>query len=230
MKILIIEDDHEIVEVISLAFQIRWPEVQLVSTNLGHAGVEMVEKEKPDIVILDLGLPDFSGFDVLKEIRTFSMVPIIILTVRGEESDIVKGLEWGADDYMVKPFRQLELLSRIKALTRRAGRPSEERQLVHGGLTFDPATRQLFNGQKEIDITRAESYVLHHLMRNAGRVVTYSDLAEAVWGENYPDAANALKIYILRLRQKLEEDPGQPRLILTKSGVGYQLAKPDSPA
>ncbi|MFC1860183.1 response regulator transcription factor [Chloroflexota bacterium] len=111
MKVLIIEDDPEIVEVISLAFQIRWPEVKLVSTNLGEKGVELVESESPDVVILDLGLPDISGYDVLKEIRAFSTVPILILTVRGEETDVVRGLEWGADDYMVKPFRQLELLS-----------------------------------------------------------------------------------------------------------------------
>ncbi|MDD4877120.1 MAG: response regulator, partial [Dehalococcoidales bacterium] len=101
MKVLIIEDDREIVEVISLAFDIRWPEANIVSTHLGGKGVELVESEAPDIVILDLGLPDTSGYDVLKEIRTFSSVPVLILTVRGEESDVVKGLEWGADDYMV---------------------------------------------------------------------------------------------------------------------------------
>ena len=98
MKVLVVEDDSEIIEVISLAFEIRWPESQLVSTHLGRRGVEMVESENPDVVIIDLGLPDISGFDVLKEIRTFSSVPVIILTVRGEEADVVKGLEWGADD------------------------------------------------------------------------------------------------------------------------------------
>ena len=227
MKVLIIEDDREIIEVISLAFQIRWPEVKLVSTHLGEKGVELVEQENPDFIILDLGLPDTSGFDVLKEVRTFSSVPILILTVRGDETDIVKGLEWGADDYMVKPFRQLELLSRIKALTRRVDRSGAETPLVWGELSFDPSTRQLFYGQKEIELTRTEGYVLHNLMKNAGRVVTYSALAEAVWGEDYPDAANALKVYILRLRQKLEADPSQPKLILNKAGIGYLLAKPD---
>lgn len=126
MKILIIEDDQEIVDAVSLAFQIRWPEDNLVSTHLGEKGLEMVESENPDVVILDLGLPDISGFEVLKQTRLFSDVPILILMVRADEADIVKGLEWGADDYVVKPIRQLELLSRIKALTRRKVPLAEE--------------------------------------------------------------------------------------------------------
>ena len=119
MKVLIIEDDRDIVDVIKLAFDIRWPDAKIVSTHLGERGIELVEEESPDVVILDLGLVDVSGFDALKRIRMFSNVPVLILTVRAEESDIVRGLEWGADDYMVKPFRQLELLSRIRALVRR---------------------------------------------------------------------------------------------------------------
>ncbi len=227
MKVLIIEDDHEIVEVISLAFQIRWPGVKFVSTHLGEKGVGLVESENPDVVILDLGLPDISGFDVLKGIRAFSDVPVLILTVRGDESDVVKGLEWGADDYMVKPFRQLELLSRIKALTRRASPSDRETPLVYGKLSFDPSTRQLSYGQREINLTRTEGIILHSLMRNAGQVATHSTLAEAVWGEDYPDATSAIKVHILRLRQKLEVDSSQPKLILTKAGIGYLLAKPD---
>ncbi len=227
MKVLIIEDDREIVEVISIAFQIRWPEVKVVSTHLGDRGVELVENESPDVVILDLGLPDINGFDVLKEIRAFSDVPILILTVRSDEADIVKGLEWGADDYMVKPFRQMELLSRIRALTRRGSPSGRETPLVYGNLSFDPSTRQLIYGQREIDLTRTEGIILNSLMINVNQVVTHSTLAEAVWGEDYPDATNALKVHILRLRQKLEVDPSRPKLILTKSGIGYLLAKPD---
>ena len=227
MKILIIEDDREIVEVMSLAFQIRWPEVELVSTNLGEKGVGLVESEKPDAVILDLGLPDISGYNVLKEIRTFSDVPVLILTVRGEESDVVKGLEWGADDYMVKPFRQLELLSRIKALTRRGSSSNKEELLVRGELSFNSSTRQLYYNQREINLTRTESIILYSLMRNSGQVVTHATFAEALWGEDYPDATNALKVHILRLRQKIEVDSSQPKLILTKIGIGYILAIPD---
>ena len=227
MKVLIIEDDREIVEVISLAFQIRWSEVKVVSTHLGDKGVELLESETPDVVILDLGLPDMSGFDVLKEVRTFSEVPILILTVRGEEADVVRGLEWGADDYMVKPFRQLELLARIRALTRRAVSWEKETPLVCGELSFDPSTRQLFYGQREIALTRTEGAILYNLMRNVGQVVPYHRLAESVWGEDYPDATDSLRVYIRRLREKLEVEPSDPQIILTKTSVGYLLAKPE---
>jgi two-component system response regulator VicR len=225
MKVLVIEDDREIVEIITLAFEIRWPDVNLISTHLGENGIQLVEDENPDIVIIDLGLPDISGFDVLKEIRTFSKVPILILTVRGEEADIVKGLEWGADDYMTKPFRQLELLSRIRALTRRAGSIDDEEPLVCGELRFNPVTRQLLYGKTEINLTRTEGSILHFLMKNAGRVATYSSLAEAVWGEDYPDSVESLRVYIRRLREKIEPDPDNPQIILTKMGVGYMLSK-----
>ena len=227
MKVLVIEDDQAIVEAISLVFQLSWSETKLVSTHLGERGIELAESENPDVVILDLGLPDISGFEVLKQIRLFSTVPILILTVRSDEADIVKGLEWGADDYVVKPFRQLELLSRIKVVTRRREPSVGEAYLVCGQLRFDPSTWQLFYGEKEINLTRTEGSILNHLIKNAGRVVTHSGLAEAVWGVDYPDAADSLRVHIRRLRTKLEADPGHPQIILTKAGVGYLLAKPD---
>lgn len=225
MKILLIEDDKEIIDAISLAFQIRWPEAKVVSTRLGEKGVELVESEAPDIVILDLGLPDISGFEVLRQIRLFSHVPTIILTVRQDEADIVKGLEWGADDYITKPFRQLEFLARVKALIRRQS-PEEEESLVCGPLRLDVTSGQLYYDRKEIVLTVTESHILGHLMKNAGRVVTHSSLAEAVWGDDYPGAADSLKVHIRRLREKIEADPSHPQLILTRTGVGYFLAKP----
>ena len=226
MKVLLIEDDREIVDAISLAFQIRWPEAQMVSTRLGEKGVELAESEAPDIVVLDLGLPDISGFEVLRQIRLFSNVPTIILTVRAEEADVVKGLEWGADDYIVKPFRQLELLARVKALIRRQG-PSEEEPLDYGSLRLDVTSGTLNYGGKEINLTVTESHILSHLMKNAGRAVTHSSLAEAVWGDDYPGATDSLKVHIRRLREKIEADPSHPQLILTRTGVGYLLVKPE---
>ena len=225
MKVLIIEDDGEIVEAISLAFQIRWPEAGVVSTRLGEKGISLVETESPDIVILDLGLPDINGFEVLRQIRLFSRVPIIILTVRADEADIVKGLEWGADDYIVKPFRQLEFLARVKALIRRQS-PEEEEILVSGPMRLDPTTGQLHYDRKEIALTISESRIFGHLMKNAGRIVTHSSLAEAVWGNDYPGSADSLKVHIRRLREKVEANPSNPQVILTKTGVGYFLAKP----
>ena len=226
MKVLIVEDDPQIIEAVSLAFQIRWPEAELVSTQDGERSVDMVESERPDVVILDLGLPDISGYEVLKRIRLFSDVPVLILTVRSDEADIIKGLEWGADDYMTKPFRQLELLARVKSLMRRRIPVGGEQPLVCGQLHFNPVTFQLFNGEKEISLTRTEGIILHQLMKNAGQIIDHSTLAEAVWGEDYHDATQSLKVYIRRLREKLETDPSQPLLILTKPGIGYILAKP----
>jgi len=226
MKVLLVEDDKEIVDAISLAFQIRWPEATLISTRLGQKGAELVETESPDIVILDLGLPDISGFEVLQQIRLFSQVPTIILTVRSEESDVVKGLEWGADDYITKPFRQLELLARVKALIRRrAG--GEEESIVFGSLRLDPTTGQLYYNGREIALTVTETHIIGHLMKNGGRAVTHASLAEAVWGDDYPGAADSLKVHIRRLREKVEEDPSHPKLILTRTGIGYFMARPD---
>jgi two-component system response regulator VicR len=225
MKVLLIEDDREIVDAISLAFKIRWPEATLLSTRLGQKGVELVESESPDIVILDLGLPDINGFEVLQQIRLFSQVPTIILTVRSDEADIVKGLEWGADDYITKPFRQLEFLARVKALIRRQG-ATEMETLSYGPLRLDTTIGQLNYNGKDIPLTVTESHIMAHLMRNGGRAVTHSSLAEAVWGDDYPGAADSLKVHIRRLREKIEEEPSRPQLILTRTGVGYFLARP----
>lgn len=226
IKVLIVEDDEEIKEIVSLALEINWPELKLISARLGKTGVELVAGESPDLVILDLGLPDTSGFGVLREIRAFSNVPILILTVRGDEADIVRGLEAGADDYMTKPFRQVELLSRMRALTRRA-HPASEEALAYGGLSFDPPTGQLSHGRARTTLTRIEGQVLSHLMKDAGQVSTYSALTEAIWGMGRQEETETLRVYIQRLRQKIEADPEQPQIILASPGIGYSLAKAD---
>ncbi|MFC2033539.1 response regulator transcription factor [Chloroflexota bacterium] len=224
MKLLIIEDDEEIIEAISLAFQIRWSEAHIVSTHNGRKGVELVETEMPDVVILDLGLPDISGFDVLKQIRQFSQVPIIIVTVLAEEAAIIKGLEWGADDYIIKPFRQLELLARIKAQIPRKNQ-DEETQVISGSFKLNSVTGQLSHLEREVSLTITETSILSHLMKNAGYVVTHSSLAEVVWGDDYPGAADSVKVHIRRLREKIEENPSNPQFIITKSGIGYLFSK-----
>ncbi|MDD5287814.1 MAG: response regulator transcription factor [Dehalococcoidales bacterium] len=226
MTILIIEDDKEITEVIRLALEIRWPEAKLVTTHLGNEGVRLTESEKPDVVLLDLGLPDTSGYDVLKEIRTFTNVPVLILTVRGEEADIIRGLEWGADDYMIKPFRQMELLARIRALVRRGAPALSGKTIVCGELSFNPETRQTFFRQEEIELTNTEGIILYELMKNTGQVVPHSRLAEVVWGGELPTSTESLRVYIRRLREKIETDPQNPRIIVTKSGIGYSLNEP----
>jgi DNA-binding response OmpR family regulator len=221
MKILIIEDNADIIETISVILGVRWPEVEIVTAGLGGKGLELAKKEKLDVIILDIGLPDISGYDVLKQIRVFSRVPVLILTVKREEVDIVKGLESGADDYLIKPFHKLELLARIWALVRRSNSDLLEEVLVSGNLRYNHASRQVFLGQKEIPVTVTEGNILRELLNNGGRVVTYSRLAEAVWGEDYQNANEALWVYIRRLRKKIEENPEDPQRILTKPGIGY---------
>ena len=227
-KVLIIEDDDAIVSFVRLAFKMRWSEAELLSARLGEEGLDLVESENPALVILDLGLPDIDGFEVLRQIRLFSSVPVVILTVSSDEADMVRGLELGADDYIVKPFRQLELLARLKAQLRRQVPPDEEVPIVCGPLRLDPSTFELTYGGKQISLTLIEGRIMRHLMQNVGHVVTHSRLGEVIWGEDYPGAIDSLRVYVRHLREKLEADPGNPKLILTKVGVGYLLAKTDN--
>jgi two-component system KDP operon response regulator KdpE len=229
MKVLMVEDDAQIVDSVAWAFRMRWPDVEFLSTESGEKGVSMARDTRPDLVILDLGLPDISGFDVLKGIRLFSGLPIIILTARKDEFDIVKALEAGADDYLVKPFRQMELLSRIKALLRRSANITTESALTAGELKLSPATGILHFQNREIPLTRTEELIMSKLMQNPGGVITYATLAETLWNDYYPDCVAALRVYIRQLRQKIETDVDNPKIILNKHGVGYMLMAP-SPA
>lgn len=226
LTVALIEDDNEIVEAVTLTFKIRWPQATFLSTPSGEEGIALVEKNSPDLVILDLGLPDTSGFNVLKEIRRFSHVPVIILTARGEEADIVRGLELGADEYIVKPFRQMELLARVKAIMRRHETSGEELPLTVGGMSLGPSVRDLTLNGRRVSLTRTEGIVLSQLMRSVGHPVSHATLAKALWGEEYPGAAESLKVYVRHLREKIEENPSDPKLLLTRIGAGYQLAKP----
>ena len=226
MKVLIIEDDAGVVEVVTRCFEMRWPGVTVLSTGEGVKGTELVEAELPDIVILDLGLPDIEGFEVLHQIRRFSDVPIFILTVRDQKSDIARGLESGADDYLTKPFDYIEFLARVKAVLRRSGMAEFGRgePFQSGNLWIDFSTREVHLGGKVVKLSPIEYSLLSHLARNAGRVVTHRALLEKVWGSEYTTATDYLKVYIQRLRVKLCDNPSVPNLILTERGVGYKLA------
>ncbi len=231
MKALIIEDAPDIVETISLCFELRWPEVEVISTAEGNKGLTLAETESPDIIILDLGLPDSDGFEVLKSIRSFSNVPIIIVTVRGDEIDRVRGLEMGADDYITKPFSHLELLARMKAVLRRTSKPELQAHKGHfhsPRLTIDFATRTVTVNDQPVRLTPTEYNLLHYLVLNEGTVLTHWALLEKVWGEEYTDSPEYLKVYIQRLRNKLEEDPTNPQLLISERGVGYKFVRPPS--
>ncbi|KTB48292.1 response regulator transcription factor [Dehalogenimonas alkenigignens] len=226
MKVLVIEDDPDVAEFITLALGIGWPGVEIELAESGEKGVELVGKNHPDVVTVDLGLPGMNGFEAIKSIRTFSRVPIIVLTVRGEERDIVRGLELGADEYVVKPFGQMELIARIRALMRRHQAPPDDAPVVCGRLSLDFTKRIARIGVKEAILTSTEAIILKHLISKEGVIVPHAALAERIWGASYPEAADAIKVHIRHLREKIEDNPGNPRIILTRFGVGYFLVKP----
>ncbi len=229
MKFLIIEDAPEIIDTISLCFELRWPGAEIVSTPEGGKGLALSESESPDLIILDIGLPDMDGFDVLKEIRTYSDVPIIIVTVRGEEIDKVKGLELGSDDYVTKPFSHIELLARIQAVLRRSKvikmEPSQK-PFQSSRLTIDFRERIVLIEGQPIKITPTESNLLYYLAMNPNTTLTHRALLEKVWGEEYTDSPEYLKVYIQRLRNKIEVNPSNPEILISQRGVGYRFVTP----
>jgi two-component system KDP operon response regulator KdpE len=230
MKVLLIEDDENIAASISLCFEFRWPEAEVIATTEGTKGIEMTESESPDIIILDLNLPDIDGLDVLKQIRLFSDVPLIILTIRDVEMDKVKGLEMGADDYIVKPFSALDLLARVKATLRRAGMRSLAKEdippFIAGNLTINFLAREVSIGGKPVQLTPTEYKLLYTLVRNKGRTVTHEALQRQVWGSAEYVDSSTVKKYIYQLRTKLGDTSTPPQMILSERGVGYKFVAP----
>ncbi len=227
MKVLLIEDDSAIVDTIRLAFKLCWPGAELISSFKGKRGIELTENEKPDVVLLDLGLPDLNGFEVIKEIRIFSIVPIMIITVRRDEKDIVKALDLGADEYVIKPFGQMELLARIQALIRRHGNTDLEKTLSIGNIHYSPSMGSLTLNDKTIKLSHTEGLILYELIKFSGHVVTYERLIELIWGGDYTEAMGSIRVYIRHLREKIESDPNSPKVIMNQAGVGYFINKPD---
>ena len=228
MKVLLVEDDPQIIETVALILELRWPEASLVSTFFGEKGVELVEKEAPDVVILDLGLPDIDGFQVLRQIRTFSDVPLVILTVMGAEVDKIKGLELGADDYIVKPFSAGEFLARVKALLRRkniqgkvvtvAGKP-----FIRGKFRVDFSSGEVSVGDKLVKLTPGEFKLLYQLVMNEGQSLSNETLMEKVWGPEKKTDIEYLRLCVKGLKDKLENQPGNPTMILDEGETGYKF-------
>ena len=229
MKVLVIDDAPDLVEVVRLCFELRWPDATVLSAGDGASGLELVKAESPDVIILDIGLPDMDGYEVCREIRHWSDVPIIMLTVKSEDTDIVKGLELGADDYITKPFSHIELLARVQAVLRRVQMlplESGEQPFTSGDLRVDFAAREVGVRGVPVKLTPIEYNLLYHLIKNTGRVLTHASLLGTVWGPEYFNAADYLRVHIQHLRQKLEEDPQDPKMIITERGVGYKFVKP----
>jgi len=229
MKILIVDDNPDLVQALKLGFKLQWPESQVVSAGDGERALGVFSEESPDIVLLDIAMPGMNGFEVLRRLRQVSDVPVVMLTVKGDEQDKVRALELGADDYVTKPFGSLELMARIKAVLRRVAVPLPEATALPfagGDLTIDYATRIVTVRGKPVKLTPTEYKLLCALARYPNQVLSHPTLLVRVWGSEYRGESDFLKVYIKRLRDKIEEDSSSPRYILTEWGQGYRLSVP----
>ena len=232
IKILLVEDDPGITEIVTQTLNIKWPETNLISTSRGQEVVALVKKELPDIVILDLGLPDIDGIQVLAQIRSFTDVPVVIHTVRGEETDRISGLELGADDYMVKPFSPGELIARLKAVLRRSQMceisPGIDDKLstpsTKGKLRIDFDSEMVSIDNKVLKLSPREYELLYHLATNAGTVVSNEVLLEKVFPDQSPNL-HFLKVYMNKLMEGLGENPYDPKMIIYEDGKGYKCVE-----
>ncbi len=224
--ILLVEDEVSITEPLAEALRNEGFEAQVAGTVA--EALELARRD-PDLVLLDLMLPDGSGFDVCRELRKRSQVPIIMLTARGEEADRVVGLELGADDYVVKPFSAREVVARIRAVLRRADapEPADEATLEVGDLRLDPAKHEVTHRGAILELSRKEFELLRLLMRNAGSVVTRERLIDEVWDPNWFGSTKTLDVHVSGLRRKLGDDPAAPRYLHTVRGVGFRFSSPD---
>lgn len=222
-KILVIDDEETTVQLIAILLERRGYEV--IKAYRADEGLRKAYRTQPDLVLLDIMMPDMDGWDVCKRMREMSDVPIIFLTARGETRDVVRGLEMGADDYVVKPYDNDELVARVRAHLRRSPRPSMSEELVfnNGDFRINFMNREVRVRNEIKHLTPKEFNLLGVLVRNAGRVVTRNELVTEAWGDEYADAIDSLKLYIHYLRQKLEADPNHPEYILTLRGVGYRF-------
>jgi DNA-binding response OmpR family regulator len=232
MKILLVDDDPQILDALSVGLQLQWQDCEVVTAADGEAGEQAFFDHAPDVVVLDVAMPGKSGFEVLRAIRRISDVPVLMVTARGEEHDQVRGLELGADDYVVKPFGHLALLARIRAVLRRAELPppvDAQPDFVAGDLAINFQDHQVTLRGEPVKLTPVEYKLLYHLARNAGRLLPHQALLDRVWGEDYGATTHHLKVFVSRLRAKLEP-PGGAHYIETERGVGYRFVRPRAPA
>ena len=226
MRLLLVDDDPEIRTSVRVGFELQWRDVEILEAATGAEGLRLVEERRPDLVLLDVGLPDLDGFAVLRELRAFTAVPVIMLTARDEPIDRVRGLEAGADDYIAKPFDHLELMARVRAVLRRldvkapaAGRAAYR----NGDLEIDAEAHEVRVGGERVALTATEWRVLELLVANAGWVVPRERLLARVWGREDPGDLESLRVFVGRLRSKLGDDAASPRYIETVRGLGYRL-------
>jgi two-component system, OmpR family, KDP operon response regulator KdpE len=224
LRILLIEDDASVRRFLqtSLATQ----DYEVIEAATAREGLALAGSNAPDVVLLDLGLPDMDGLDVIRNVREWSTVPIVVLSARGQERDKIAGLDAGADDYLTKPFGVGELLARIRAAQRRSARTqsgSAETEVSIGNIRIDLEKRQVFRDGKEVHLTPIEYRLLGVLIQYRGKVVTHRQILKEVWGPSYAGQTHYLRIFMLQLRRKLEQDPTRPRYLTTETGIGYRV-------
>ncbi len=222
--ILVVDDEKNIVDFVTMNLELEG--FQVIRASSGLEALERVRQDLPNLVLLDVMMPGLDGFETLRMLREISNAPVIMLTVRSDEQDVVRGLELGADDYITKPFSVRELVSRIRAVLRRASMlPGSDRSIlkIDDYLSVDYNRREVIVGGKRVKLRPTEFRLLYHLIENAGWIVPYEMLLSRVWGYEYRDEIHYLRLYITYLRKKIEPDPANPRYILTERGTGYMF-------
>ncbi|HUZ37319.1 MAG TPA: response regulator [Streptosporangiaceae bacterium] len=220
-RVLVVDDEAPILRALRINLTAREYEVSTAAD--GTSGLAAMARDRPDVLILDLGLPDMDGIEVIRGVRGWTSTPIIVLSAWGQESQKVAALDAGADDYVTKPFGMDELLARLRAAVRRASPAPDEPVVVTPDFTVDLAAKRVTRDGRDIRLTPTEWQLLEVLVRHAGRLVTQRQLLAEVWGPQYQTEANYLRVYAAQLRRKLEPDPSQPRYLLTEPGMGYRF-------
>ncbi len=219
MKVLLVDDDTTLRRTLGIGLRAEGHEVLMAAD--GRTALQALREDRPDLVVLDLGLPDLSGFEVLRLLRSWSTTPVVVLSARAESSEKVEALDLGADDYVTKPFGMEELLARIRAAARRAG--SDVPVLEAGDLVVDLPARRVTRSGAVVRLTPTEWSLLEMLVRTPGRLVSQQDLLHEVWGPTYGRETNYLRVYVGALRKKLEDDPSSPQHLITEPGMGYRF-------
>ncbi len=219
--ILIIDDESQIRRILRITLESA--EYKVIEAENGKDGIIQAATTHPNLIILDLGLPDQDGYSVLKEVRAWSSLPVIILSVRNSEEDIVRALDLGADDYITKPFNSSELLARIRANIRRTQNVENESFLINGELKIDFVKRVVYKKNNELKLTNTEYLLLFLLFKNIGKVLTHNYVLKEVWGPSHTEDSQYLRVFIGQIRKKIEDDASRPKYIVTESGVGYRM-------
>ncbi len=220
-RVLVIDDEAPILRALKINLTARKYEVSTAAD--GASGLEAMARDRPDVLILDLGLPDMDGTEVIRGVRGWTSTPIIVLSAWGQESQKVAALDAGADDYVTKPFGMDELLARLRAAVRRASPAPDEPVVAAGDFTVDLAAKRVTRGGRDVRLTPTEWQLLEVLVRNSGRLVSQRQLLHEVWGPGYETEGNYLRVFVAQLRRKLESDPSRPRYLLTEAGMGYRF-------